>query len=390
MTPRNVRLFTWFNFFTDFRLYAPIAILYFQQLTGSFAAGMSIFSVTMITAAFFELPTGVISDLVGRKKTVIAGAAFSVGSVLCYALASGQTLQVSTAIGIVVLGAFLEGVARSFYSGNNNAMIHDSLTEAGQESRFDEHLGTAESMFQVALAVSAVLGSLVGAFSFPLVLWLSVPPQIACLLIAFAMKDPRVFEQEKPHLHTHLKEAVKGFFHSRKLRLLSISSIWGQSFGEVAYQFQSAFYASLWPIWAIGFAKVLGNGGAAAGMHWGKVFIRKFGLERSMFGASIIQRCLVIAATAVPTVATPVIIGASSFPMGISWTAEGVLFQKEFKPHQRATMSSLVSFAGSILFGIVAYVMGSIGDHFSPFTAYFILQLLQIMGIWWRWKILHP
>lgn len=63
---KNIKFLTWFNFFTDFKLYSPVAILYFAQVTGSFALGMSIFSIAYVSAAFFEIPTGIYSDLIGR------------------------------------------------------------------------------------------------------------------------------------------------------------------------------------------------------------------------------------------------------------------------------------------------------------------------------------
>ena len=67
-THKNIKLLAWFNFFTDFKLYSAIAIIYFSQVTHSLALGMSIFSIASISDAVFELPTGVLSDMVGRKN----------------------------------------------------------------------------------------------------------------------------------------------------------------------------------------------------------------------------------------------------------------------------------------------------------------------------------
>jgi len=83
---RNIKLLTWFNFFTDFKLYAPVAIIYFSQVSGSFALGMAIFSIAMVSSALFEIPTGIFSDMIGRKKTVILGAISAVLYVVFYAL----------------------------------------------------------------------------------------------------------------------------------------------------------------------------------------------------------------------------------------------------------------------------------------------------------------
>lgn len=86
MLERNVKLLTWFNFFLDLRLYAPIAIIYFAQVTGSFALGMTVFGVASISAALFEVPTGIFSDYLGRKRTVILGAVTAAFAVFFYAL----------------------------------------------------------------------------------------------------------------------------------------------------------------------------------------------------------------------------------------------------------------------------------------------------------------
>lgn len=115
MLERNIKLLTWFNFFTDFRLYYPIAILYFAKVTGSFALGMSVFGLVQLSQAIFEVPTGVFSDYIGRKRTVIIGAIFAILSVISYSFGITWAL---------FLGALLEGLQRSFYSGNNDALLH--------------------------------------------------------------------------------------------------------------------------------------------------------------------------------------------------------------------------------------------------------------------------
>lgn len=69
----NIKLLSWFNFLLDFRFYAPVAIIYFSQVTGSYVLGMAVFSVTFISSALFEVPTGIYSDMIGRKKNLCLG-----------------------------------------------------------------------------------------------------------------------------------------------------------------------------------------------------------------------------------------------------------------------------------------------------------------------------
>ncbi len=65
---RNVRLLGGFNFCNDFRVYAPVMVIYFQQVTGSYALAVLLFSIAKIASSVFEVPTGTLSDLAGRKR----------------------------------------------------------------------------------------------------------------------------------------------------------------------------------------------------------------------------------------------------------------------------------------------------------------------------------
>ncbi len=118
---RNIKLLEWHEFFVSFVLWGPIAILYFSKISGSYALGLSVFSVVQLTAALFELPTGILSDFVGRRKTIILGALSYIIGFSLYAI-GGSYL-------ILLIGAIFEGLARSFYSGNNEALLYDSLEQ---------------------------------------------------------------------------------------------------------------------------------------------------------------------------------------------------------------------------------------------------------------------
>ncbi|HEX2618996.1 MAG TPA: hypothetical protein VHL11_02585, partial [Phototrophicaceae bacterium] len=212
-THRNVRLLAWLNFWSGFRLYAPIAILYFSQVAGSYAAGMSVYSVGMLAQSLFEVPTGVISDRVGRRQTVIYGAIADICSLVGYAL--GGSVPGGSYL-ILLIGAVFEGLARAFYSGNNDALLYDSLVEhrltesqrhsteneqmsapvsdedAETRGAYQEFLGKTASAVQIALGISSIIGSLIAALSFSLAMWLSVIPMVLAFLMSLRFSEPRI------------------------------------------------------------------------------------------------------------------------------------------------------------------------------------------------------
>jgi MFS family permease len=373
MLHKNIKLLSLFNFFTDFRLYAPVAIIYFSKVSGSYALGMSVFAIVMISSALLEIPTGVFSDMIGRKKTIILGAAAAVLSITFYAI--GQSFW------ILAIGAMLEGLSRSFYSGNNDALLHDTLAETQEEHHYGEHLGKISAMFQAALASSALIGSLLAEWSFALIMWLSVIPQVICLIISFRLVEPNVHSERSGNVFLHLQEAYSNFLRNKKLRLLSFSSILNYGFGESAFQFQSAFYQTVWPIWAIGFARALSHTLSTASYWLSGKLIKRFGGIKILMSGLTYSNTTGIIASAFPTLLSPILIASSSMFHGVSMVAENSFMQKEFTNHQRATMGSLNSFAGSIFFGIIAVLLGLTADILSPAKAFLIIMILQLSNM---------
>lgn len=372
--PRNIKILTWFNFFTDFKFYAPIAILYFAQVSGSFALGMSVFSIVTISSALLEVPTGIFSDKIGRHKTIIIGVLAAVISSIFYAI-GGSFL-------ILAIGSIFLGLCSAFYSGNNDALLYDSLAEKNEQHRFGEFYGKISKMSQLALGISAGIGAiLLIKNSFSLLVWLSIIPQLACLIISFFFIEPKAHSRRSGNIYMHLKEAFLGFLHNPKLRLLSLTSILGYGFGESTYQFQSAIYNMVWPAWAIPIAKIFSNFGAAISFHFSKRIIARLDEFRTMFLGNVYSRIIMTIASIYPTILTPVLMSTTSLFFGSTVVAKNSLMQKEFKSEQRATMGSLDSFVGSLFFGLVAFLLGFTADKLSPAMAILLLQGFQLSNL---------
>lgn len=378
---KNVKLLTWFNFCLDFRLYDAIAIIYFAQVTGSYALGLGIFSISTVSSAIFEVPTGVFSDLIGRKMTLVLGAIFSTLSVGLYA--------VGGSFWVLALGALMGGLSFSLFSGNNEAFIYDTLQEEGRIDEYTTVYGKTGSMFQFALASSALLGSLVlGLESFKWVLWLSVIPQVVGIILALQMTEPkRHYKDIETNVFSHLKESFKVFRDNFKLRMLSFAQILDRGLGEAMHQFTPAFLATLWPVWAIGLARVLSHLFAALGMRVAGRLVKKYGEIKLLVGSYIPSWIVGILITAFPTVATPLINSATSLPFGFANVARNNLFQKEFTDRQRATIASLNSLAGSLLFAVLAVVFGIYADKYGARIALLTGQFVSIISLYFYYRL---
>lgn len=377
---KNIRLLTWFNFFLDFRLYSPIAILYFVQVTGSFALGLIIFSIAAIASSAFELPTGIVSDLLGRKKTIIFGSLTSVLSLIFYAIGGSFWL--------LIIGSVFAGLSMALFSGNNDAFLHDTLSQGNRQKEFPKFFGKVSSMFQVGLAVSAFIGGFIAEVSLVFVMWISVIPQIIGLLLAFKMVEPeKRCTDISTNIFEHLREAIVRFKNNNRLKTLSLASILSYGIGETIHEFQPIFIAMLWPTWAIGVARSLTHAFAFSGFWFAGKIINKLSVLKSLLISEISCRFFGIVANGFPTIISPILISVSDFFFGISTVSQNTLLQKEFTEKQRATMGSLNALFGSIFFAVFAFLFGLLADDIGPVKSLLIGQLLLFSVVFLYWRL---
>ncbi len=382
LVARNLRWLGWFNFWADFRPYGPIAILYYSQVSGSYALGMSIFSAAMLAQSFFEMPTGVLSDMVGRKKTVVYGAVASVFALTFYAI-GGTYLALLT-------GAIFEGLGRAFYSGNNDALLYDTLAEMEQRETFQEYLGKTSSMYQLALAISAVIGSLIATISFHTVMVVSIMPMVLALIFSLRLIEPHVHVSAKNNIYAHMATAFRNFRQNARLRTLSLASIISYAVGESSWLIRSAWIVTLWPVWAIGIAQMIGNATAALSFYYAGRIIKRFGEFRLLVGGMAISESINLFGLLVPTVLSPALMASNSIFFGVNNVAKQSLIQHEFSDEQRATMGSLNSFVGSIAFAVFSFLLGGLADRIGIVPALVTTSLLTIVPMTLYFRVLKP
>lgn len=379
MYRKNVRLLKIFNFLIGFSLFAPLAIIYFSKVSGSYTLGASIFGITMLASAIFEVPTGIWSDRVGRRGTIILGSWARVLAFILYAIGLSYWW--------LVAGAIFEGLSRAFYSGNNDAFLHDTLADDGLEDEFHEHQGKVSSTEQLAMGLSALLGGIIANFSFSYLMWLSVFSQAIMLYISYRFIEPRLRSQTETNIYAHIQEAIKLFLHNKKLRLLSLASMLGYSISEIKWEFSSAFTATVWPIWAIGISRTLPSFGASASFFFSGKLIRKFTEVKILLLDSIVGKLASFIGYGFPSIFSPIIMSVPSLLYGVGSVAEKTLMQREFSDHQRATMSSLISLGGSVGFAIMSVVLGGLADSIGPAKALVTMTIISLPIVYLYWII---
>jgi len=352
-------------------------VIYFSQVTGSYTAAASLLALKKLSSAAFEVPTGVLSDRLGRRGTMIAGAVVMVAAHLGYAGASGYSLLLAAVV--------LEGLATALWSGNNDALLYDTLLDAGREEEFPRHSGRVNSMFQLALALAAALGGVVaGAWSLRTVVMLSVVPQVLCVLVASRVREPRVHGPLESNVLAHLGSALRGIRRNPVLRRMTMVSALRYS-SESAAQLSPVFVAGLWPLWALGLWRTFGHGVAFAGFRVSGWVIGRVGAARTLLFGELFDNVANFVALVKPTAVSPVLLGSPTY--GMSTIAQQTLLQREFTDRERATMGSLGSLLGSALYALVAVGAGLVADRWGIVAALFAIQAVVLVALPLAWSV---
>ena len=103
------------GFFRGFEFGIPIYALYLQEQLFTILNLTLMFSIYSFSILISEMPSGVIADLFGRKKTLILSN--------CFALIAIIFLSIGGSIFMFMLNAIFNGVGNSFQSGTDTAII---------------------------------------------------------------------------------------------------------------------------------------------------------------------------------------------------------------------------------------------------------------------------
>ncbi len=357
MVIRNIRLLYFHNFLCDFRLQDAFLAIYFAEIAGSYTLAMAVFAITSATSALMDIPTGILSDKMGRKGTMILASFCSTLSIVLYASANGMWA--------LCLGGFLGGLSQCLFNGNNNALLFESLKSANLQDKFHHYQGRTSSLFQVGLGLSALIASFLTNYGLHVIFMLGIIPQVLSLVVSFGFQEPRTYRPAPTKNFLHMKEACLKIYTHPRLFLLVTANALHHGAGEALFQSQTPFLNTLWPLWALGLYRCLGNLAGFIGFWFSGPLIDRISRIHILIFRDVYWLFSQTLGLLMSNVATPLLFLSGAFVFGPGLVASDQMMQEEFTDDQRATLGSIASFAGSVVFSIVVLCMGLISDHFS-------------------------
>jgi MFS family permease len=187
----------------------PNWVFYFRQHISQIEVGW-VEGAAILVGILMEVPSGALADLLGKKKTIIAGCLLIVIS--CTVLINASTFL------NFLIGNILMFVGFSFQSGATEAFAYDSMKVEGKEQHYDTVVAKHTSLSIAATLFSTFVGGYLYSLApeAPFYAWAVF--MLISVALLLSTREPKI---DSEHFSSrvyldHLKEGVKTLF-SQKL-----------------------------------------------------------------------------------------------------------------------------------------------------------------------------
>lgn len=320
-------------------------------------------TVFHITSLIFEIPSGLLADIYGRKKMLIVSQAMAVIGNMVMALSGG--------FWVVCVSLAFHALSYNFASGSGDALAYDSLKSVNLQDTYESYASNQMIIYRTGSAISTLCAGAALLIGYRPAYLLSVLTHLATLLITLKLKEIRMDEDgagkgiKEKGTAGILKEVFRYFSDSilflknngMAARLMFANSLVGAVDILLLFFLQAKLTAAGIPDWGLGIALFFMELGGIAGA-------RLITLAGKAKYGNIFVLCAVGVMTGVMLEHTGMIL-AMSLGGFLSVMADDALqirtdakLQDMFPSRWRATLISLSSFTFSVIMIVLSPLAG--------------------------------
>ena len=226
---RNISLLYGFSFFDQFMIVIALWVPYLTMQGIGMRQFMELQAVFAIVILCGEVPSGLLSDLWGRKKTLLLGAVLKA--------ASFSLLPLWSSYEGFLFYHLTMGIALSMISGGDVALLYDShLAAGGENTRGATILGNAKLAAQVGTTMSALVGGAVITLSYGHLLWANAILSWVPVLLVLSITEPPANIERPKKWAKNLKEVLSAtLVQDTVTRLVFLNLVAGGTGGLVMF-----------------------------------------------------------------------------------------------------------------------------------------------------------
>ncbi|MBR6801167.1 MAG: MFS transporter [Eubacteriaceae bacterium] len=145
-------------------------------------------SVFHVASFCFEIPSGIISDVFGRKKSMILSQ--------CMFILSAVLMIFSESLWGICLSIVFDAFGYNFSSGSREALAYDSLKVSGHEDRYRDFASTDLSVYRISNAASLLCAGLALILGYRTAYIIDIIVLSVCLMVSSGLKEVSVEDDQ--------------------------------------------------------------------------------------------------------------------------------------------------------------------------------------------------
>lgn len=383
MIDKNYRTFIIYKTLSGFSPEILFIILYFEQLLGSYTLAASIVAINLTVTFLSEIPLGIMSDYIGRRKTMILGGLCNVLAYVLFILP--YFFHFAPAYLSLAVAAIAKGLTSSLYSGTEEAIVFETSSALGHQEVYKNYYSSGMGWHHFMLATSALLAGIVAYYTdyvycYVITLFFTV----AVAVNNFKWIDVEIEEKQEAKQKScwhHLKEAISLFTSSKTLKYIATASIIEKSSRTQINRMETAYFQELIPEYLLGIPRMLKQYMGAFGFAYAAKFIEKHGALKVMTSSTLLYGFVRFISLVLNNMTTPFIASLVSLFLGNMMTAKSDILQHEFAPQSRATMNSVINMWSCAVSAFMIVLIGYLADLISLRNAMFVFLLFNVLAV---------
>lgn len=351
-------------------LYAS-SVLGNLSLTGAWVAllaarGYSLMEIGLAETVFhivsllFEIPSGVLADVFGRKKMLIISTLLRM---------TGNAIMIASQnLTMVCLSIAFHALSYNFASGSSDALAYDSLKKAGQQSRFDKFMANQLLIYRLCSGLSTLCAGFALHIGHRIAYGTDLATGLVQLLLLFPLHEiTPLWENRAAPWFSRLRSCFResfAFIRSAKkaFPLMLCNSLVGAADILLLFFLQAKLPLKGIPAWALGPALLMLEMGGIVGS---RLVLR---LKRLRYSRLFFLCCLLVGSGILlehsPSCLV-MVLGGFIAAMGDDalQVRTNARLQHMFPSEQRATLTSVESFSFSIVMIVLTPLAGFFFTH---------------------------
>ncbi len=338
--------------------------------------------VMHMTSLICEIPTGMAADLFGRKRTLIfAGIA---------GMCSGILMGLDGWSGWIYVGMMFSALSYNLASGTQEALVYDSLLEAGRENRYRKVWSGINVTGRISRAAACALSPVAIAIGYRYTYGITVLLCLGAAVLMIGVYEPVVTKEQRnrakyrlcetgERIRKHVLETLRFMrSHPRTMcKIFADAAISCPCYLILMY-LQEHLVNCGWPKSLIGIPILLISVAGAAGSYLSgrySMTIRKTVLVCGLAGGI---GTFLAGSSMIPVV----LLGACAVQIseGFSFIVISENVNRDFTSDQRATLVSVDSMMYSLLMVAASPVTGFLGSRYGASASLYLLGGILTFG----------